>query len=153
ATTMVEALISTPPTAGRSVTPAQARAPAASGLATTLYPVARARFWIIFRKLAADSRMRDTTGRGPATAWPTRRHHPRHVPWGTFWINVSGSFAVGFVLLSILERFRPTRWTAPHQRLRRLATTRPAAARAVEPFAPLSPSSRLPHEAARRRQP
>ena len=36
ATTIVETLISTAPTAGDSVTPAQARAPAASGMATTL---------------------------------------------------------------------------------------------------------------------
>lgn len=38
---------------------------------------------------------------------------PGTFPWGTFWINVSGSFAVGFVLILVLERFPPTRYIRP----------------------------------------
>jgi hypothetical protein len=49
ATTMVEADMRIAPTAGLRLKPAQARTPAASGIATTLYPAAQARFWIIFR--------------------------------------------------------------------------------------------------------
>lgn len=49
ATITVEALISTAPAAGVSTIPAPERTPAASGIATTLYPVAQSRFWTIFR--------------------------------------------------------------------------------------------------------
>src|SRR6266545_309622 len=49
ATTTVLADIRSAPTAGASRMPSEARAPAASGIATTLYPVAQARFWTIFR--------------------------------------------------------------------------------------------------------
>jgi fluoride exporter len=38
---------------------------------------------------------------------------PGTFPWGTFWINVSGSFAVGFVLILVFERFPPTRYIRP----------------------------------------
>ena len=38
---------------------------------------------------------------------------PGTFPWGTFWINLSGSFAVGFVLILVLERFPPTRYIRP----------------------------------------
>ncbi|MGH9011835.1 MAG: fluoride efflux transporter CrcB [Acidimicrobiia bacterium] len=38
---------------------------------------------------------------------------PGTFPWGTFWINVSGSLAVGFVLVLVLERFPPTRYIRP----------------------------------------
>ena len=38
---------------------------------------------------------------------------PGTFPWGTFWINVSGSFAVGFVLILVLERFPPSRYIRP----------------------------------------
>ena len=31
---------------------------------------------------------------------------PGTYPWGTFWINVSGSFALGFLLAVLLERLR-----------------------------------------------
>ena len=34
-------------------------------------------------------------------------------PWATFWTNVSGSFALGFVLVLILERFPPTVYLRP----------------------------------------
>src|SRR4029450_701355 len=44
ATTIVDRLIRTAPTAGARVTPAQARAPAATGTASRLYPVAHPRF-------------------------------------------------------------------------------------------------------------
>src|SRR3954469_25070227 len=49
ATTIVDRLMSTAPMAGDRVMPAQARAPAASGIDTMLYPAAQARFWIILR--------------------------------------------------------------------------------------------------------
>jgi fluoride exporter len=38
---------------------------------------------------------------------------PGTFPWGTFWTNVSGSFAVGLVLVMVLERFPPTRYLRP----------------------------------------
>ena len=38
---------------------------------------------------------------------------PGTFPWGTFWINVSGSFALGFFLTFILERVPPTRYLRP----------------------------------------
>jgi CrcB protein len=38
---------------------------------------------------------------------------PGTFPWGTFWINVSGSFALGFFLTSLLERFPPSRFLRP----------------------------------------
>jgi len=38
---------------------------------------------------------------------------PGTFPWGTFWTNLSGSFAVGFVLVLVLERFPPTRYLRP----------------------------------------
>lgn len=34
-------------------------------------------------------------------------------PWGTFWTNVSGSLALGFVLALLLERFPPSRYLRP----------------------------------------
>lgn len=34
-------------------------------------------------------------------------------PWATFLTNVSGSFALGFVLVLMLERFPPTRYLRP----------------------------------------
>ena len=49
ATITVLTAIRTAPAAGVSRTPNCWRAPAASGMETALYPVAHARFWIIFR--------------------------------------------------------------------------------------------------------
>jgi CrcB protein len=34
-------------------------------------------------------------------------------PWATFWTNVSGSFALGFLLVLIVDRFPPTRYLRP----------------------------------------
>jgi CrcB protein len=34
-------------------------------------------------------------------------------PWATFWTNVSGSFALGFFLILVIERFPPTRYLRP----------------------------------------
>jgi CrcB protein len=38
---------------------------------------------------------------------------PGTFPWGTFWINLSGSLTLGFVLVLVLERFPPTRYLRP----------------------------------------
>jgi CrcB protein len=38
---------------------------------------------------------------------------PGTFPWGTFWINVSGSFALGFVMALLLGRFPPSRYLRP----------------------------------------
>jgi CrcB protein len=38
---------------------------------------------------------------------------PDGFPWATFWTNVSGSFALGLLLILILERFPPTRYVRP----------------------------------------
>jgi len=38
---------------------------------------------------------------------------PDTFPWPTFWTNVSGSFALGLVLVFVLERFPPTRYVRP----------------------------------------
>lgn len=34
-------------------------------------------------------------------------------PWPTFWINVAGSFALGVLLVLVVERFPPTRHVRP----------------------------------------
>ncbi|MEA2590073.1 MAG: fluoride exporter [Actinomycetota bacterium] len=34
-------------------------------------------------------------------------------PWATFWTNITGSFALGSVLVLILERFPPARYVRP----------------------------------------
>ena len=38
---------------------------------------------------------------------------PGTFPWGTFWINVTGSFALGFLLVVLSERLGPTRYLRP----------------------------------------
>ena len=38
---------------------------------------------------------------------------PGTFPWGTFWINVSGSLALGFLLALVLRRFPTTRYLRP----------------------------------------
>ena len=38
---------------------------------------------------------------------------PGHFPWATFCTNLSGSFLLGFLLVVLLERFRPTRYVRP----------------------------------------
>lgn len=38
---------------------------------------------------------------------------PGTFPWGTFWINVSGSFALGVLLVTLSERLRPARFLRP----------------------------------------
>jgi CrcB protein len=34
-------------------------------------------------------------------------------PWATFWTNVSGSFALGFLLILVIEHFPPSRYVRP----------------------------------------
>src|SRR5437868_983593 len=34
-------------------------------------------------------------------------------PWSTFWTNVSGSLALGFILVLVIERYPPTRYVRP----------------------------------------
>jgi CrcB protein len=38
---------------------------------------------------------------------------PGTFPWGTFWTNISGSFALGLLLAVLLERFPPSRYLRP----------------------------------------
>ena len=38
---------------------------------------------------------------------------PGTFPWGTFWINMSGSLALGFFLALVLSRFPATRYLRP----------------------------------------
>jgi fluoride exporter len=38
---------------------------------------------------------------------------PDTFPWATFWTNVSGSFALGFLLVLLIERYPPTRYLRP----------------------------------------
>jgi CrcB protein len=38
---------------------------------------------------------------------------PGTFPWGTFWTNISGSFALGLVMALLLERFPPSRYLRP----------------------------------------
>lgn len=39
--------------------------------------------------------------------------HAGHLPWATFWTNLSGSFVLGVVLVVLLERSPPTRYVRP----------------------------------------
>jgi CrcB protein len=38
---------------------------------------------------------------------------PGSFPWRTFWVNVSGSFLLGFLMVLLVERFPPNRWARP----------------------------------------
>jgi len=38
---------------------------------------------------------------------------PGTFPWGTFWTNISGGFALGLVMALLLERFPPSRYLRP----------------------------------------
>lgn len=39
--------------------------------------------------------------------------HPNGFPWATFWTNLSGSFLLGLLLVTLLERFPATRLVRP----------------------------------------
>ena len=56
-------------------------------------------------------------GAAGATAryWLAQAVHPGAggFPWATFWINVTGSFALGLLIVLLLERFPPTRYVRP----------------------------------------
>jgi CrcB protein len=39
--------------------------------------------------------------------------HPGHFPWATFLINISGGFALGFLMVLILDVWPPTRYVRP----------------------------------------
>lgn len=45
-----------------------------------------------------------------AEALPTEAGH---FPWATFWTNLSGSLLLGFLLVVLVERFRPSRYLRP----------------------------------------
>lgn len=45
-----------------------------------------------------------------STAIPTR---PGHFPWATFWINLSGCFALGLLMVFILDVWPPRRFVRP----------------------------------------
>ena len=38
---------------------------------------------------------------------------PGSFPWGTFWVNLTGSFVLGLLLTLIVERWPPTRYVRP----------------------------------------
>ena len=38
---------------------------------------------------------------------------PGHFPWATFWINLSGSFLLGFLLVVLLDRMPADRYVRP----------------------------------------
>jgi CrcB protein len=38
---------------------------------------------------------------------------PDTFPWATFWTNMSGSLALGFVMATLVERFPPSRYLRP----------------------------------------
>jgi CrcB protein len=38
---------------------------------------------------------------------------PDTFPWATFWINVSGSFALGFLLIAVMARFPASHYLRP----------------------------------------
>jgi CrcB protein len=72
------------------------------------------------RGLRADSRVLAAIALGGALGAPARYGvaqlvHVRNdgFPWATFWTNVSGSLALGFVLALLIERFPPTRYLRP----------------------------------------
>lgn len=84
-----------------------------TGSATHRRPVRR-------RRARNDPRVLAAVGLGGALGAPARYGiaqlvyiTPGTFPWGTFWINVSGSFAIGFVLILMLERFPPSRYIRP----------------------------------------
>ncbi len=72
------------------------------------------------RVLRADPRVLAAIALGGALGAPARYGVAQliHVrvdafPWATFWTNVTGSLALGFVLALLLERFPPTRYVRP----------------------------------------
>ena len=72
------------------------------------------------RVLRADPRVLAAIAFGGALGAPARYGVAQliHVraggfPWATFWTNITGSLALGFVLALLLERFPPTRYVRP----------------------------------------
>jgi CrcB protein len=64
----------------------------------------------VLAAIAAGGMLGATARYELAQALPTP---PGHFPWATFWTNMSGSFALGFLLVLLLERFPPTRYLRP----------------------------------------
>src|SRR5699024_2463464 len=64
ATIIVLKLINTAPTAGLNTIPIGAKAPAASGMAKTLYPATHHRIWTIIRYVFFDRSIKETTSFG-----------------------------------------------------------------------------------------
>lgn len=81
------------------------RRPAASGLLAT----ARQR-WDLLVVIAAGGALGSLARWGVAEALP---HRADEFPWSTFAVNIVGSFAIGVLMVLVLEVWPPTRYVRP----------------------------------------